>query len=62
MFDNGFARTSLWELVGEALRVVLQIHNTDNRAFEVSTALHTYLQVSDIDDVRVEGLDNTMVL
>lgn len=46
--------------VGEALRVVLSVHNTDRRAFEVGTALHTYFQVSHIDDVRIEGLDDTM--
>lgn len=42
--------------VGEALRVVISVYNTDTRAFEVGTAFHTYFQVSNIDDVRIEGL------
>ena len=33
--------------------------NTDSKAFEISTALHTYFSVSDINTIRIKGLDES---
>jgi len=44
-------------VVGETLQLGLHITNNDSKAFEVSTALHTYFNISHIDDVRIVGLD-----
>jgi len=44
--------------VGTSLRVVLHIRNTDTKAFEVGTALHTYFKVHNIADVSIGGLKN----
>jgi len=41
---------------GTALRMDLTIHNTGNTAFEFTSALHTYLHVAHISDVRISGL------
>lgn len=45
--------------VAESLSVQLQIKNRDTKAFEIGTALHTYLRVSDIEDVKIEGLEGS---
>lgn len=42
---------------GTTLSVSLQVTNLDERAFSYEAALHTYLSVEDIAQVRVEGLD-----
>ena len=46
-------------IVGETLTLSMHITNTDTKPFEVSTALHTYLNISDIENVEVVGLDDT---
>ena len=46
-------------IVGKTLRLTMHITNTDTKPFEVSTALHTYLNISDIENVEIVGLDNT---
>jgi len=46
-------------IVGETLGLTMHITNTDTKPFEVSTALHTYLNISDIENVEVVGLDDT---
>lgn len=38
---------------------MLHITNTDKQAFEVSAALHTYLNVSNIEHISIEGLEDT---
>jgi glucose-6-phosphate 1-epimerase len=45
--------------VGRRLRLVLQSLNTGDRPFEVSEALHSYLQISDVSTLRIHGLDGT---
>jgi D-hexose-6-phosphate mutarotase len=42
--------------VGKTLRLELHIKNTDTKPFEVGTALHTYFNISHIDDVSIDGL------
>ncbi|WP_373032437.1 D-hexose-6-phosphate mutarotase [Sulfurovum sp.] len=44
-------------LIGEALSIALSVTNTDIKPFEISTALHTYFSVSDIETVLIKGLD-----
>lgn len=44
--------------VGKALRVELVTTNTGNQAFELSEALHTYFQISDVDNVCIRGLED----
>lgn len=39
------------------LRVALSVRNTGQEAWDFTTALHSYLRVDDIAQVRVEGLD-----
>jgi len=45
-------------VVGSELFVTLSVSNTDSKPFEVTTALHSYFNVSNIDNVVVKGLDN----
>lgn len=44
-------------VVGEVLSLSLTVTNTGESAFEVSGALHTYFNVGDIADVRLQGFD-----
>jgi len=44
-------------IVGQALRMELITENNGSTDFEIGEALHTYLQISDIGEVSVTGLD-----
>jgi D-hexose-6-phosphate mutarotase len=44
-------------VIGKILSVSLHIHNTDTKPFEITTALHTYFTVSDIEKTSVSGLE-----
>ena len=44
-------------IVGQTLRMELITENNGATDFEIGEALHTYLQISDIGEVRVTGLD-----
>ncbi len=44
--------------IGHTLSIALNVSNTGTKPFEISTALHTYFSVSDIDNVSIKGLDN----
>ncbi len=44
-------------IIGETLSIALSVTNTDTKPFEISTALHTYFSVSDIETVFIKGLD-----
>lgn len=44
--------------VGKALRVELVTSNTGKQAFELSEALHTYFQISDVANMTIRGLEN----
>lgn len=48
--------------VGDTLQLALTITNTGATGFEFEEALHTYLQVGDIRQTRVDGLANTEYL
>lgn len=48
--------------VGTELSIELVTHNTGDKAFTITQALHTYFQVGSIHDVSVSGLDNKTYL
>jgi glucose-6-phosphate 1-epimerase len=48
---------SLEVIISDTLEVRLTTTNLDEKPFELSQALHTYLTVSDISDIAIEGLD-----
>lgn len=43
--------------VGSSLTLTLTVHNDDDSAFDYQEALHTFLAVSDVRTIRLEGLD-----
>lgn len=45
-------------IIGKSLQVALIVTNTGNETFEYSNALHTYFNISDIDVINVEGLQD----
>ncbi len=48
--------------VDKALHVELITTNTGTKAFELSEALHTYFQISDVEKVAIRGLENCAYL
>ena len=42
---------------GEELHLVLSMKNTDDEAFYVDEALHSYFNVSDVREIFIHGLD-----
>lgn len=46
-------------IVGSTLSVTLKVINTSDTAFEYSCALHSYFTLSAIENLRIEGLQNT---
>jgi len=44
-------------IVGQTLEVKLTTTNTGSKAFTISQALHTYFNISDVDNIKVSGLD-----
>ncbi len=48
--------------ISESLEVKMITTNTDTKPFLLTEALHIYLHVSHIDDVKVEGLQNRAYL
>jgi D-hexose-6-phosphate mutarotase len=49
-------------IIGETLRMHLTTTNTGDAPFEITEALHTYFQVSDVAQVKVLGLDDVAYL
>jgi glucose-6-phosphate 1-epimerase len=45
--------------ISSELKVTFTVNNIDTKPFEITTALHTYFNVSDISNVSVEGLDGS---
>ena len=45
-------------IIGKSLELKLTVANTGNEPFEYSDALHTYFNISNIDSIAVEGLQN----
>ncbi|HSW52135.1 MAG TPA: D-hexose-6-phosphate mutarotase, partial [Sulfuricaulis sp.] len=50
-------RLTLTVVVGEKLEMSLATTNTGDAPVQIGEALHTYLQISDIGTVKVEGLE-----
>ena len=44
--------------VGTTLEVALTATNTDSKPFTISDALHTYLNISDLGNISIDGLKN----
>ncbi len=59
---NHDAVASFVVTAGKSLRMELSIRNTGADSFLLSEAMHTYYAVSDVRNVRVEGLENTEYL
>jgi glucose-6-phosphate 1-epimerase len=49
-------------VVGESLHMTLTTENLSQKPFTITQALHTYLNVSDIHDIEIVGLDNMQYL
>jgi glucose-6-phosphate 1-epimerase len=47
-------------IIGSTLSIALHVTNKDTKAFEISTALHTYFALSDIDAISIKGLDHCL--
>lgn len=45
--------------VGTSLTVTLKVTNTSSDALEYTSALHSYFSVSSVDNISIEGLENT---
>jgi D-hexose-6-phosphate mutarotase len=48
--------------VGKTLTVELITENTGNTAFEIGEALHTYFTISDVDNLRITGMEGCTYL
>jgi glucose-6-phosphate 1-epimerase len=55
-WDQSFEALLRIELTPGALRVELSVHNTDSKPLGFTGALHTYLAVNDVAQVRLFGL------
>lgn len=49
-------------IVGSELEIKLTTKNTGAQTFVISQALHTYFNISDVDNIAVSGLDNKIYL
>jgi glucose-6-phosphate 1-epimerase len=59
IWQHRFAADLVVTVGGASLTVALTITNTDRDPFVFTAALHTYLRVSDIRDVSIDGLGGT---
>ncbi|MCC7072176.1 MAG: D-hexose-6-phosphate mutarotase [Deltaproteobacteria bacterium] len=48
--------------LGDTLELALQLHNTGIDAFDLEAALHSYLEVGDVTQVSMRGLEDTPYL
>ena len=55
-------RVELNVIVGQSLKASLNTTNLGDTPVQIGEALHTYLQISDIEEVQVTGLENTVYL
>ena len=46
-------------IIGKSLSVSLKVTNTSTKAFEYTAALHSYFNLSGIENIAIEGLQNT---
>ncbi|KQM71265.1 D-hexose-6-phosphate mutarotase [Xylophilus sp. Leaf220] len=56
-WPHGFAARLAVELADAHLQVELTARNTGDTAWDFTAALHTYLQVDDVAQARLDGLD-----
>jgi len=56
VWDHAF-RAELRVHLGDGLAITLAVHNTGDRVFEFTTALHTYIRVGDITRTTIDGLN-----
>lgn len=45
-------------IIGSTLEVELKTTNCDNKAFEITSALHSYFDVGNVADIAITGLEN----
>jgi glucose-6-phosphate 1-epimerase len=45
--------------IGSALNLVLTMKNTDSASFSITSAFHSYFNISSIEDITIGGLENT---
>jgi glucose-6-phosphate 1-epimerase len=55
-WPHDFVLTLRVTVRGPELRIGLDVHNNSSDSFEFSSALHTYFQVEELAQVRIEGL------
>ncbi|MDP2339895.1 MAG: D-hexose-6-phosphate mutarotase [Deltaproteobacteria bacterium] len=48
--------------LGTSLNLTLEVKNVDDAAFDYEAALHTYLTVSDVEKIKLVGLEGTTFL
>ena len=59
LWDYSF--TLIYDInIGEALTLSLSTINCNTEAFEITQALHSYFNISNINNVSIEGLENTI--
>ena len=51
--------TTLTVTIGDKLSIALTTSNIDSKPFTITSALHTYFNISQIDKVTVHGLENS---
>jgi glucose-6-phosphate 1-epimerase len=56
IWPHAFRAQLQLQLVGDRLEIRLLVTNTGATAFRFTAALHSYLKVADIADVRIQGL------
>lgn len=56
-WPHGFEARLVVQLAEGSLRMTLDLHNTGADAWSFTGALHSYLRVDDIEQLRLEGLD-----
>lgn len=48
--------------ISNKLNIALTTHNTGNKPFTITSALHTYLNISHIAQITIHGLENSLFL
>ncbi|MES2088604.1 MAG: D-hexose-6-phosphate mutarotase [Pseudomonadota bacterium] len=56
LWPHGFALELTVSISGQELELELHVHNTGSTAWPFSAALHTYVAVADLRQVRLQGL------
>ena len=57
-WDHDFC-AELSVIVGKTLSVTLKVSNTSSTPFEYTSALHSYFSLSSVNEINIEGLQNT---